>query len=545
MATDVTDSSSLRKVAEDRIGINSLGEVGDRRHHSPSLMQRGGDFFRTERPAAFVRGRRKTRVIKSKLANLKLTVGEEGIDQAKVVGLIDCALVGRIEHIKINYAMLNDWVKDYWKPILKYLPRFSFMVNGWIIFHLLSVADRQKIEQGIWIIGSGSLVLTRWYIGFNPLHERIRVCHLWVILRGYPIQLWSRHHFVRIGNLLGRFVFLENSMLFDADKRCARILVEFDTTAGLPECMEIEWRGSSFIQELDYLFVPFRCHLCHKTGHLARQCLASIYHSRGQNRRASDEDHLVEETESERSSTAGDKVPSPVSVHSSPPSGKVHSDTVPYYGDLSLDVIAYIAELDNFPVALTVDDPIPSLCHTVDVVGSPTVILDSSDSEDSDCRDVTHPIPMAVSSLCGGNPITDTVSSFSTSPIAPLINETGTEVPTAPPDSSSPVSSVDCTGPSVSTDSQHLMASYRDILLAHLPTFTDHPSTKPGVEPLRFRDVSIRRLKRWARGSGSHIGPDTAETVDGYIPLSVRLEMASVDLTSGALRDQPLSPGSK
>jgi hypothetical protein len=52
----------------------------------------------------------------------------------------------------------------------------------------------------------------------------------------------------------------------------AKVLVEIDIQAGLPEILEIEWRGILIAQRLDYLGIPFRCSYCHRTGHLRRDC---------------------------------------------------------------------------------------------------------------------------------------------------------------------------------------------------------------------------------------------------------------------------------
>lgn len=51
-----------------------------------------------------------------------------------------------------------------------------------------------------------------------------------------------------------------------------RILVEIDIIAGLPEKLDIVWRGRTHQQPLDYLGLPFRCNLCRETGHLRRSC---------------------------------------------------------------------------------------------------------------------------------------------------------------------------------------------------------------------------------------------------------------------------------
>jgi hypothetical protein len=36
--------------------------------------------------------------------------------------------------------------------------------------------------------------------------------------------------------------------------------------------LEIGWPDRRFTQNLDYLGIPFRCSICHKTGHLRRNC---------------------------------------------------------------------------------------------------------------------------------------------------------------------------------------------------------------------------------------------------------------------------------
>lgn len=102
--------------------------------------------------AAVVQVRRKVKAVAARKTHLTLTV-EEGIQAEKVQGLPDCALIGRIEHARVSYEMLQSWVFEKWKPLLHYTPRFSFLVNGWIIFHILSISDRVKLEEGVWIIG--------------------------------------------------------------------------------------------------------------------------------------------------------------------------------------------------------------------------------------------------------------------------------------------------------------------------------------------------------------------------------------------------------
>lgn len=143
-----------------------------------------------------------TKAIKAKTAKLVLAVGS-GVNSDKVQCLVDCALIGRMEHVKVTAVTLKAWLHKTWKPLLGYTPRFSMLVNGWTIFHLLAIKDHVLVEDDIWLFEHGSIVLTHWHLGFNPLHEIIRKRHLWVILRGFPIHLWTKEVLKDLGNLMG------------------------------------------------------------------------------------------------------------------------------------------------------------------------------------------------------------------------------------------------------------------------------------------------------------------------------------------------------
>lgn len=52
----------------------------------------------------------------------------------------------------------------------------------------------------------------------------------------------------------------------------AKICVEVDLKAGLPEAVLFQCRGQIRSQILDYDKVPFRCGTCHEYGHFNRSC---------------------------------------------------------------------------------------------------------------------------------------------------------------------------------------------------------------------------------------------------------------------------------
>ena len=64
--------------------------------------------------------------------------------------------------------------------------------------------------------------------------------HMWVLLLGLPFVFWNKEVVVAIGNYIGRFLYLEEHMLFGVDKRVGRIVVEIDMQKGLLEKIDID-----------------------------------------------------------------------------------------------------------------------------------------------------------------------------------------------------------------------------------------------------------------------------------------------------------------
>jgi hypothetical protein len=194
------------------------------------------------------------------------------------VGLTDacnlalCALVGRLAYKEKCKQNLDDWITRHWKPILGYLPKTLLLQQGWIGFIFNKPEDSSLILDRFWPINEGSLMLKRWRLGFNPSTEFFSHRHVWVLLPGLPLQLWNHQALEQIGTSLGRFLRVDANSLAETDRRMAKVYVELDIQAGLPEVLEIDWRNHLITQRLDYLGIPFRCSFCRRTGHLRKDC---------------------------------------------------------------------------------------------------------------------------------------------------------------------------------------------------------------------------------------------------------------------------------
>ena len=157
----------------------------------------------------------------------------------KVQSYAQRALVGRIEFVRITRAAMLAWMREAWVPVIGYTLRFTFLLNGWCSFHFLEELDAIIILRGIWLIKHGSLMLSRWYVGFDPIIEPIKKRHLWLLMPGFPIQWWKREIIVMIVNTVGRFLFLDDKTFVTGDRKMVAVLVELNVTIGLPEEIEI------------------------------------------------------------------------------------------------------------------------------------------------------------------------------------------------------------------------------------------------------------------------------------------------------------------
>ena len=84
------------------------------------------------------------------------------------------------------------------------------------------------------------------------------------------LALWGDESVKAIGNAVGKYI--DRSEPKDNMQACARICVEVDLGKGLPEAIKLKVDEWSYIQQLDYEQIPFKCKVCHEYGHFANRC---------------------------------------------------------------------------------------------------------------------------------------------------------------------------------------------------------------------------------------------------------------------------------
>jgi hypothetical protein len=183
-----------------------------------------------------------------------------------------CGLVGRVSYHYLAQEPLLVWMDKYWAPTLGYSPEVLYLSKGWLGFICRTPEDTTLLLASRWVFGGSSLMLKRWRVAFDPTSDYFPQRHLWVLLPGLPIQLWNEGALKAIGDSLGTFITVDHQSLRALVRKVGKILVEIDIHGGLPEVLEVEWRGQRILQRLDYMGIPFHCSLCRCTGHLRRDC---------------------------------------------------------------------------------------------------------------------------------------------------------------------------------------------------------------------------------------------------------------------------------
>ena len=200
----------------------------------------------------------------------------------RVIFLQKCALIGRWMFADGHVNDMLEWAKNVWSPIVGYAPKVTLLLNNWYSIHFMNEKDVALIVNKTWVRGKSFLQLLPWYLGFNPIMEAPKNRSVWVKLPGLPLEFWME-------NALRAIVcmkYIDPSILGATDKCIAWILVEMVFSCGLPADVDLVWGSRRHRQRVDYWGIPFRCLVCHSTGHLKDNCPRLHWRPRGGNHRS-------------------------------------------------------------------------------------------------------------------------------------------------------------------------------------------------------------------------------------------------------------------
>lgn len=247
--------------------IPSAGEVPGRQKELDAPDAGREEALDRER----IRGKiKKAKTLKARRlpGNLLLGMDVQVEDALKVA---ESTLVGRFRGRPVLGKYLQHWAEEHWKET----PARSFktvtMAKGWFMISFDNKSAMEWVEERNWPMGKRPVFFKRWSPLFDASKETVEEFPVWVRVRGLPPFLWVDSVFSSIGNSLGTFFEADKSFLDTHERVVARILVRLNPRE-LVDSINLQYRDFVFEQLLDYELLPFRCHRCHKLGHLARDC---------------------------------------------------------------------------------------------------------------------------------------------------------------------------------------------------------------------------------------------------------------------------------
>lgn len=186
--------------------------------------------------------------------------------------------MGRLEYTSGSKLEISDWVNKCWVPLTRMALRINLLMNRWIMFIFPEAFDIDQILLKFWVFKQGSLFLKRWHVNFDPLKESQGIRHLWMLIPGLPIELWSEELIMGLANAVGKFIRFDKHNRCGMDRRVAKVMVEMDMRPGLPAEVEVVWGSRVWRQRLDFYKIPFRCFACRKIGHVQANCSSFRHH---------------------------------------------------------------------------------------------------------------------------------------------------------------------------------------------------------------------------------------------------------------------------
>jgi hypothetical protein len=186
------------------------------------------------------------------------------------LALAERGLVGQFMGLWPSAKTTDDWIQRNWKPLLKHGVTCYPVGRGFFIFEFIDKEDRDLIfRSGSYFMGTQGLYLNRWTPDFDPNVDSPKEVPVWVRLPNLPVHCWSYESLQKIGNGIGHFIDKADTKV---NYTCARICVEVDLEAGLPEAVKLSVGSWSYYQKVDYEHLPFKCRNCQEHGHFQRNC---------------------------------------------------------------------------------------------------------------------------------------------------------------------------------------------------------------------------------------------------------------------------------
>lgn len=98
-----------------------------------------------------------------------------------------------------------------------------------------------------------------WHAGFNLTEELLNRVPVWVRLSWFPVECWHEDVLHLVASMLCKLVASSQQTQFKKVMTFAHISIEIDLSMPLPDSVEVSAGSYTWVHQLDYETLPFRC----------------------------------------------------------------------------------------------------------------------------------------------------------------------------------------------------------------------------------------------------------------------------------------------
>ncbi|KAF9623162.1 hypothetical protein IFM89_037743 [Coptis chinensis] len=200
-----------------------------------------------------------------------ITIHTEEVDK----GLEFCklVLVGRLDMSKLTMNVVNEKVKQLWKPNHEW--QATPLGRGYIMFRFTNELDYHRIwGQGTWVFDDQILRLSKWTLNFSTSKENHSNALVWIRFPGLSLEYWEIKTLFSLARAIGRPIHTDENTTKRTLGYYASVLMDLDLNEKIPDkiWVEVEGKDIKFWQSVEPGCLPKFCNHCKRVGHLVTEC---------------------------------------------------------------------------------------------------------------------------------------------------------------------------------------------------------------------------------------------------------------------------------
>lgn len=135
------------------------------------------------------------------------------------------SLILKVLGKNIGFKVLQNRLKDLWKLIYDF--ELTDVEGGYFIVRFRSKEDYHKVlDGGPWVVQGHYVTIGKWRPKFRVEKEQIMSTLVWVRLPGMPVEYYNEKFLLRIGNVLGKAIKVDQQTLSAARGKYARMILD-------------------------------------------------------------------------------------------------------------------------------------------------------------------------------------------------------------------------------------------------------------------------------------------------------------------------------